>query len=743
MQEKNDPMKMRRPGPGRPTLLLIALAVLPPPLAATGLVVLTASAARAAQQPSADEELAAASALFDARRYADAARRLDAFLAAHPKHSKAGAAALALGRARGEMKQWQPAVSAYEKAAATRDPAIAPLAQMGLGEAAVNAGQYAKAAAALAAIAPSSLKPAQAAVVQYLLGQANFQIGRFAQAEQAYAKVTRDFAQSEFVDGAYFGAGVSALRQNKTDAARQNLRAVVERFPQSTDRPQAQILLAQMDLDAGRLAEARTGFESFLNNNSSATAKSDAQTRVGAEEGLVRTLLALKDYPAAASRLEATLARLPAKSPQRPHVALSLGHSRYRQTQYEPALKAYREAVASSDPVVAAEGLYWGANAALALKRTDEANALFRQVTQKYPKSAFAAKASAALADTTNDPAQLAATLKGAPAGANRARGTLRLARLYLEQKMYAQAATPLAALVAAKPAVADAATLAEAWYLLGLAHEGQNKPAPAAAALASAVRLDASAPWAADANTRLAWLYLDQKKPDRAEAAAQAAIAKSNDSGSDEATRVQARLALMQAQLDQQKWDAALAGAQTLLAGNPSPETRATVLFTQAWVREKRGDGGEATRPLWEQLARDYPASPYAPNALLHLGDAAAKSGNQEDARARYAALLAAFPQSPFASEARFKLGTALYTLNRYADAAREWDALAAGQPGKGFYAPEALYWAGVALDKAGRKPDAIARLSRLVATYPTHARVANARIRLAALKAVSGSGG
>ena len=287
-----------------------------------------------------------------------------------------------------------------------------------------------------------------------------------------------------------------------------------------------------------------------------------------------------------------------------------------------------------------------------------------------------------------------------------------------------------------------DPATRAEAWYLLGLAHEGQNKTAPAAVALASAVRLNASAPWAADAGTRLAWLYLDQKKPDRAEAAAQAAIAKSSGGSSDEAALLQARLALVQAQLDQKKWDAALTGAQALLAGNPSPETHATVLFTQVWAREKRGDAGDATRPLWEQLARDYPTSPYAPNALLHLGDAAAKSGNHEDARARYAALLAAFPQSAFAPEARFKLGTALYSLNRYADAAREWDALAA-PPGKSFYAPEALYWAGVALDKAGRKPDAIARFSRLVATYPTHARVANARIRLAALKAVSSGGG
>ena len=67
------------------------------PLAAA-LLLVTAPPAFAA--PSPEEQLAAASALIDAKKYDEAARRLDAFLAANPKHLKAGLAALALGRAR-------------------------------------------------------------------------------------------------------------------------------------------------------------------------------------------------------------------------------------------------------------------------------------------------------------------------------------------------------------------------------------------------------------------------------------------------------------------------------------------------------------------------------------------------------------------------------------------------------------------------------------------------------------------
>ena len=92
-----------------------------------------------------------------------------------------------------------------------------------------------------------------------------------------------------------------------------------------------------------------------------------------------------------------------------------------------------------------------------------------------------------------------------------------------------------------------------------------------------------------------------------------------------------------------------------------------------------------------------------------------------------------------PLAPEARFKLGSALYNLNRAPEAAIEFDAVSIDKLA-GDYAPESLYWAGVAMDKSGKKEDAIQRLSRLVEKYPMHARIANAKIRLAVLKAVAG---
>lgn len=675
-----------------------------------------------------EEQLAAASALFDAKKFPEAAKRLEAFVRAYPKHPKLAAASLALGRARTEMKQWAQAIPAYEKAAAGKDPDIAPLAQLGLGEAAIHAEQYAKAVAALGIAAKGTLDGEQAALVWYWLGQANFELEHFAAAEDAYRKVTQSYGQSPWADGAHLGAGLSTLRQGKTDAARRHLRTLVDRFPQSPDRPQAQLVLAQLDLDAKRWNEARAGFEAVLQ-----TKGRRGEVQTAAEEGLVRALLALKDYNGAAERLQTALGRLPAADPQRPRVQLTLGHSRYGLKQYELALTAYDEAAKSSDNAVAAEASYWAGNAAQALNRSGEAAARWTIVVTRHKQAAQAAAAQSALralVDQATDPGALQAALRSAPSE-DRARITLRLARLFLDQKQYVRAQAPLTALLQAKPQPKIAG---EAQYLLGLACEGDAKPDKALAAFAEAARLGSTEAWTSDAQTRLAWLQVEKKRPAQAEQSARAALAAKPGAPIEQ----QARLALLQALLDQQKWDAARTESQTLLAGNPSSEVQATVLFAQAWASDKQNRPTEALA-LWERLAAEHPNSGYAAEALVRSGDARLKAQNYEAAREKYATVLSGFAQNALAAEARFKLGTALFHLNRFDEASTEWDKVTTDKTA-GSYAPEALYWTGVALDKAGKKADAIERLDRLVVQHPAHARVANAKIRLAALKAVSG---
>ncbi len=696
-------------------------------LAAPALALAAPPAPTSAQAQSPAEQLAAASALYDAGKFAQAAKLLDAFLAANPGHPRAGAAALALGRCRSELKQYAKAVPAYEKAIATekaiaaKDPALTTTAELGLGEAALQTAQWAKAACALKAATSAGVTPAQAPVAYDWLGRANYQLGKYAAAAQAYTVVLSKYANSEAAEDATFGAGLSALKLGRTDEAHQRLRAVVDRYPTGENRPQALLLLGQLDLDGKQYGQARDEFQTALTASGV-----DADTKQAAEDGLVNALLKLGDNSGAATRLQAILANLPSADPQRFPAQLTLGRCLYLQKQYAPAQAAYKAAAKSPDAKIAVQGLYWSANCALALGRSAEAAALFGQAASRFPTSDLAAKARAKAGDVQ------AATKE------DNAAGTLRQARLDLDARKYAPAATALTALLAAAPP-ADVA--AEAHYLLGLADQGLGKNAPALVALTAAVsgasRLlgGAGADWLPDAQVQLAWLNIERKQPLAAEKAARAALSLSSKPGYSPAIEQQARLALVQADLDGQKWDDALAGCQTLLATNPPSDVMATVLFTQAWVSEKQGKA-DAALPLWQRLASEFPQSAYAPQALLHLGNASFKSQKFDDAQARYADLLAKYPNSADAPQARLGLGNALYSLGKYDGAAAAFDALAADKNALELRA-EALYWAGASWEKAGKKTAAVSRLSRLVSEYPASARVAKAKVRLAYLKA------
>ncbi len=720
-----------------------------------------------AQAQSPEELLAAASALFDAKKYAEAALRLEQFLQANPKHAKAGPAALALGRCYTQTKQYPKAILAYDKAIASKDGTVLAQAQLGLGEAAIFSSDWEKATTALDAAVKNALKAEQASLAYLWLGQANYQLERFPASEAAYLKVTQLYATSDFVDNAWFGAGLAAQRQGKADAARQRLKTVVDRFPKSLDRPQAHLALAQLEFDAKRFREARVAYEALLNDPAAKAA--GAEVTGPAEEGLIGVLLELQDFAAASARLDAVLARLPANDPQRWRAQLTLGHARYRQKQYEPALAAYIEAAKSTDGTVAGEGHYWAANASIALKRPaeaatqfgqvatrfpkhplaarallkqgdalleakqpDAAAAAYRKVSAAYPQAPEAAEAQKALGDAVNslsDPVKLALALKSM-APAERVPGTLRLARLYLDGKKYAEAVAPLTDLLKANP---PAEAVAEANYLLGLSYEAQEKPAPALQAFAEAVKRGGTATWVADAHTRAAWLALDQKQAPQAEVSANAALALKP---AVELER-QARLALLQAQLDQEKWDAALEASRQLQATNPPADTLAMARFTEAWATEKKGKVEEAL-PLWSRLLADHPKSDYAADALLHLGDAELRGEKWDAARQRYSALLTGFPKSPLVPEARYKLGTTHFNQEKWAEAVVELDRVGVDKAA-GDLQPLGLYWAGMAYDRAGKKLEAIDRLTKFTVQFPKHELVMKAKIKLAGLKAVA----
>ena len=701
-----------------------------------------------ARAESPEERIAAAGALFGAKKYAEAAPKLDAFLVSYPTHSKAGVVAYTLGRCRSELKQYPLAVFAFEKAAASGTNSILIQAQLGLGEAALLSKQYAKAIAALEAATSSPLKTEQAPIVWYWLGQSNYQLQKYAKSETAFTKSFESYPEAEIADAACFGAALSAFKQKKTEVAKRDFKTLVEKYPKSQNALLAGLYVAQIDLADKRLPEAREVFASLL--KFVATTPTNIRVQADAEKGLIQTLLALRDYGAASGRLEDALKRLVSPDPQYFRANLSLAHCQYHIKEFDLASKSYLEASKSPEPEVSKEAFYWAGASLLAEKKLSEAAGQFLKFVKKYPKDDLAPKAQLKAADSfydlkLNEQAKIAyqtlieaypqsAEMREAQTALKEIRGeqvagSLASARKEVAAKRYPEALLQLKSLLRSKP---DETISAQANYLLGTVYEAQQKTEAAVSAYEEALNLKKEAPWNSSVQQNLAWLYLDLKRPIDAEKAAEKALIQNLKPENE----IQVRLALTQAYLDQERWDPALESSKTLLEKKPDSETTATVLSLQASIYEKQAKLAEATL-IYERLVSEFPKNEHAALALLRTGDDRSSENKFEEAEKRYSQLIADFPKSPLLREAHHSRASALYRLEKYVDAASEYDKTADDKNAENLI-PDSLYWAGVSWDKGGKKETAIQRLAKLVEKYPADSHVEKAKIRLAALRAI-----
>ena len=678
----------------------------------------------------ADEQIAAASALYDAHDFAKAAKVLDAFVLAHPKSQKTAAVALTLGRCHTLLKQYGAAIPAYQRSIAAGDSGTRTLAELGLGEAALQTGKWSIAQSALDSATKTELTPEQAPIAWDWLGQADYQLAKYAPSEQAYLHVIREYPDSSYAPDAQFGAGLAALKQNHDDDAKNYFSQLVGSNSQSPDKPQARLLIAQLDLSAKKFRTARREFEISLS-----TDKSDTSIVHEARSGLISALLALGDDAAAATQLQVSISDMSANNTEKPRAELMLGHALYRQKKFAEASSAYITAESTNDTHIAAEAAYWAGNSASQLGQTQTADAAYAKARALDPNGTYAQKAVERLnsslvnSDSTTD---LAASLSSLPY-AQRGAGINRLARLYIIKKQYVLAAATLTKYWSAIP---GGDSTGEESYLLGVSDANMQNSVPALAAFTTTIEKAPGADWNTDAHLQRAWLELNAGKSAAAEADARFVLDAHTQKALSHDTRQQVWLALLQAQLNQKEWQAAQDTANDALGDNPTPDTTATLLYAKAIVLGKL-DHGDQAQPIWQTLATQYHSSPYGAEAGTHLADAKFNSKDYAGALQAYKQLLADYPASAGTADVQFKLGSTLYNLAQYTDAAAAFDAAAASRITT---APDqALYWAGAAFEKAGKNSLAIARLTTLVTKYPDSTWVSKAKIRMAALKAVS----
>ncbi|MGC8958490.1 MAG: transglycosylase SLT domain-containing protein [Chloroflexia bacterium] len=158
------------------------------------------------------------------------------------------------------------------------------------------------------------------------------------------------------------------------------------------------------------------------------------------------------------------------------------------------------------------------------------------------------------------------------------------------------------------------------------------------------------------------------------------------------------------QARADAGDLDGALAELEDLARSRPTdprPLEEQARLLEEAYLPE-------AAVEAYRRLQGRFPQTEAARKAAWQAARLLEEMGRLDEAAAGYLAFLEQFPDSPEASEARFHAGLLRYRQGRYLEAAAVW----AGEPeprGTPSPAPtRALFWQGIALERAGRGAEA-----------------------------------
>ena len=120
----------------------------------------------------------------------------------------------------------------------------------------------------------------------------------------------------------------------------------------------------------------------------------------------------------------------------------------------------------------------------------------------------------------------------------------------------------------------------------------------------------------------------------------------------------------------------------------------------------------------LARALARDYPDSTWAEEALNHLATSYIQRDRDDQADAVLRDLYARFPRGRYADRAAWKVGWTSYRQGDMREAARYFESAAASFP-RSDYRPAWLYWSGRARAAMSDMPGAIARYQLTIADY------------------------
>ena len=246
-------------------------------------------------------------------------------------------------------------------------------------------GKYERAVANLENVGKKDIKSPYGGSALADLGYAYLRQERHDDAARALVKVVRSYPEIALTEQAYLWLGEHLFEKDEFDGAAQVFAALAEAGPKGQHAGLARLRIAQCNLNSNHLDAAKRGFESVL---------ADFREYYGAdaEYGIGVCLAKEGKYDDALQHLSIVLEQDEGETAAR--AQMEVGNIYSARKDFDAASKAYlRVALLYDHHELTPESLFKAAQCLEKAGKSTEAMEFYKELTERYPDSSYAARA--------------------------------------------------------------------------------------------------------------------------------------------------------------------------------------------------------------------------------------------------------------------------------------------------------------------------------------------------------------
>lgn len=544
----------------------------------------------------------------------------------------------------------------------------------------------------------------------YLEAKSALAQNRDAVATRLFEELQRTYASHPRAPEAQLSLAQYFLEDDKPQAAREQLTAIVNDPSSSDQAARALYLLGQNETERGNVERALTYFQRVKAEHPQADVAPASFYAVGA------TQVRLEEYDEAAAAFEDLGQQFP-DSPYSQNLGTALAEVYYRLEEYDETARELEERLPQLEGSQRARALFLLAESYNQLREGEDAVVHYRRVIDEHPNTPYAAPARFGLAwhyhrgGDHQEAAESFARVRRNHSDALAERATYYEA---VNRTLLGEADEAISLFERVTQQQPDSRLAAEALFESGLLRYQQEDYDSAAAFFRSLTREHPQSARADDAYYWLGNAYLAAGDLDRSlEAYTQAA---ERDAVPD-SLLVEARFQKAWAQYEDQRYADAAPEFLSVVESHPNTPRGREALFWGADSFYEQGNFNRA-RSLFRRYLNEHPDGEHANAARYGLAWTHFKQSQYQSSAQLFRQFLNNYEgldsEIPYRQDARMRLADSYFALKQYEDAVEIYRQV----DGEG--RDYALYQAGEALNYAGRREEALQSLRRLDEQYP-----------------------